>query len=155
MMPLFFRVNRFCDGVIHFLAISSVVIFSTPAHAQTPIPIARYVSVSPQPLPTQVNLLQPTVALHFSREIHTIGEALRYLLRRSGYALVKPNALSPAAHAILLQPLPEAHRRLGLMTLQDGLLTLAGQPFGLVVDPVHRLMALRLLPSYQSLYSSR
>lgn len=43
-----------------------------------------------------------------------------------------------------MQPLPEVHRNLGPMCLEEGLLTLVGFPFGLVIDPVHRLIGLRL-----------
>ena len=38
-------------------------------------------------------------------------------------------------------PLPEVHRQLGPMSLQQALETLAGPAFQLVEDPVHRLVA--------------
>jgi type IV pili sensor histidine kinase/response regulator len=80
---------------------------------------------------------------------------VHYLLRFSGYSLVGTRSLSKEAAALLMQPLPAVDRHLGPMTLEEGLQTLVGKPFGWLVDPVHRLLSLRLLPNYQPLYQTK
>ena len=98
-------------------------------------------------------MLQQTFQVRFPNQVKTISDAIHYLLRFSGYSLVDNTRLSKEAQAVIAQPLPNIDRQLGAMSLQDGLLTLVGQPFGLVVDPVHRLTSLRLKPTYQTIYN--
>src|SRR5690606_36843848 len=52
----------------------------------------------------------------------TVGEALRYVLLRSGYTLCEADPDTAALHHL---PLPAAHLRLGPLFLRDALLTLA------------------------------
>lgn len=114
--------------------------------------IGRYLTVANQALPAQTDPLMQIFQVHFANSVETIGDAMCSLLQHSGYSLVDTNTLSPAAKALLVKPLPQVDRTLGPMSLQDGLLTLAGKPFGLLLDPVHRLISFRLLKAYQSLY---
>lgn len=114
--------------------------------------VGRYLTVEKQALNAQSDLLQQTFQVRFPNQIKTIGDAIHYLLRFSGYSLIDNTRLSKEAQAVISQPLPSVDRQLGTMSLQDGLLTLAGQPFGLIVDPVHRLISLRLKPAYQTIY---
>ncbi|MCB1871754.1 MAG: hypothetical protein KDI49_07080, partial [Gammaproteobacteria bacterium] len=72
--------------------------------------------------------------------IQTLGEAVRYLLQRSGYRLAKIESTGPDTVTLFALPLPVVHRSLGPMTLRDALKTLAGPTFNLVQDPVHRLV---------------
>lgn len=152
MTILFFAVNHFFYRLVNLAVISGALIFSAAVQAESTTHIARYLTVPHQALPRQMNLLEQTFQVHFSRDVRTIGDAMRYLLRFSGYRLVNAAVLSKTAQAVLLQPLPEVDRKLGPMCLQAGLLTLVGQPFGLVIDPVHRLIGLRLKPAFQSIY---
>lgn len=64
----------------------------------------------------------------------TVGDALNYILLRSGYRLC---AKGDAALLYVL-PLPAAHMRLGPMTLREALLTLAGPAWELSVDDASR-----------------
>ncbi len=114
--------------------------------------VDRYLVVANQPLAAQSNLLAQTFQVRFPLHINTLGEAVRYLLRFSGYSLAKDRDQSMEVAALLARPLPEVNRNFGPMSLQTGLMTLAGKPFGLWVDPVHRLIGFRLLPHYQTLY---
>ncbi|MCP3994765.1 MAG: hypothetical protein GY722_06845, partial [bacterium] len=70
----------------------------------------------------------------------TVGEAVRYLLQRSGYRLPTAESIGPDTVVLFGLPLPAVHRSLGPMTLRDALATLAGPAFYLVQDPVHRLI---------------
>jgi conjugative transfer region protein (TIGR03748 family) len=140
----------------HALAVTSILLtiglspsaFADPNATQ----IGRYLDVPNSPLSSQANLLNQTFQVRFPTSVKTIGDAMRYLLRFSGYSLVAENSLMPETKHLLNLPLPQTDRMLGPLTLQQGLLTLAGQPFGLLIDPVHRLISFRLLPRYQSIY---
>ena len=114
--------------------------------------VGRYLTVENQALTAQADLLQQTFQVRFPNQIKTIGDAIHYLLRFSGYSLVDNTKLSKEAQAVISQPLPSVDRQLGTHSLQDGLLTLVGQPFGLIIDPVHRLISLRLKPAYHTIY---
>lgn len=126
--------------------------FISATFANTVTPVGRYLSVENQTLPAQTNLLQQTFQVKFPPTVKTVGEAMQYLLRFSGYSLVNYKYLPSEAQALLIQPLPQVDRNIGPLNLQKGLITLAGEPFGLLVDPVHRLISLRLKPAYQSIY---
>ncbi len=114
--------------------------------------VDRYLVVANQPLAAQSNLLTQTFQVRFPYTINTIGAAIHYLLRFSGYSLVEGRYQTTEVAAVLARPLPEINRNFGPMTLQTGLMTLIGKPFGLLLDPVHRLLDFRLLPDYQKLY---
>lgn len=122
------------------------------ASADNQTTVGRYLTVENQALTAQTYLLQQTFQVRFPNQIKTIGDAIHYLLRFSGYSLIDNTRLSKEAQAVIAQSLPNVDRQLGTMSIQDGLLTLVGQPFGLVVDPVHRLISLRLKPAYQTIY---
>lgn len=122
------------------------------ALAESTTIVGRYLTVENQASNAQADLLQQTFQVRFPNQVKTISDAIHYLLCFSGYRLVDNTRLSKEAQAVIAQLLPSIDRQLGVMSLQDGLLTLAGQPFGLVVDPVHRLISLRLKPTYQVIY---
>jgi len=117
--------------------------------------VGRYLTITNQPLIAQTHLLTQTFEVRFPASVKTIGDAVYYLLRFSGYSLVDRHYLPKEAAALLVQPLPAVDRHFGPMTLETGLQTLAGEPFGWLIDPVHRLLSLRLLPRYQPLYQSK
>ena len=92
------------------------------------------------PTEAQADLLATTLTIRFPERIRTLGEAVRYLLQRSGYRLAKVQSIGPDTVTLFALPLPAVHRNLGPMTLRDALETLAGPAFNLVQDPVHRLV---------------
>jgi len=47
-------------------------------------------------------------------------------------------------------PLPKVHHSLGPITLTQALSTLAGSPWRLVVDPIHRLISFQLPDYFQT-----
>lgn len=99
------------------------------------VPIARYgrytlVELAPQA--AQHNLLLQVVDVSMPTTPHaTVGDGLRHVLQRSGYALCDGN---PQVAALYELPLPAAHLQLGPMLLHDALLTLAGPAWELQVD---------------------
>jgi len=133
------------------LALASPV--SNGVVATQPIIVGRYLTVANIATQGQADLLQQTFQLRFPASVRTISDALHYLLRFSGYSLVSFEQLPLPAQNLLQQPLPAVDRNLGPLTLEQGVLTLVGQPFGLVVDPAHRLLFLRIKSIYQPIFN--
>ena len=104
------------------------------------IQTGRYSMFTMAPTQAQAELLEATVTVQLPARIQTIGEAVRYLLQRSGYRLAAIESTDPDTLALFALPLPAVHRHLGPMSLRDALKTLAGPAFHLVQDPVHRLI---------------
>ena len=83
----------------------------------------RYTLAELVPSPEQRDLMRQIVDVSIPPAFDaTVGDAIRYVLQRSGYRLCD----SANANALYTLPLPAAHLRLGPMTLLDALQTLAG-----------------------------
>ncbi len=104
------------------------------------IQVGRYSLLVATPTEAQSELLATTLTVQFPGRIQTVGEAIRYLLQRSGYRLAAAESIGPDTVALFALPLPAVHRSLGPMTLRDALEMLAGPAFHLVKDSVHRLI---------------
>ena len=104
------------------------------------IQVGRYSLMAATPTQAQAELLATTMTVRFPERIQTVGEAVRYLLQRSGYRLATADSIGPDTAALFALPLPAVHQSLGPMTLRDALETLTGPAFHLVQDPVHRLI---------------
>ena len=102
--------------------------------------VGRYSVIAAVPTKAQTDLLATTLTIRFPERIQTLGEAVRYLLQRSGYRLAKVELTGPNTATLFALPLPAVHRNLGPITLRDALETLAGPAFNLVQDPIHRLV---------------
>lgn len=116
--------------------------------------VGRYSTMQPVASPEQSDILQIVVTLQFPQKITTVGEALEYLLLRSGYRLAKGSTLDPSMPILLTRPLPEVHRTLGPITLESALRTLAGHVYRLTVDPLNRLIAFDLKDKYRALLTT-
>jgi conjugative transfer region protein (TIGR03748 family) len=120
-----------------------------PGLQASEVQVGRYSLLSATPTEAQSDLLATTLTVQFPERIQSVGEAVHYLLQRSGYRLAHAEALDPEAMALLSLPLPAVHRSLGPLTLQQALQILVGPTFRLVQDPVHRLIAFeRCAPSW-------
>jgi type IV pili sensor histidine kinase/response regulator len=111
---------------------------SSPAPEVLPLTRqGRYTLVELAPEAAQRDLLRQLVEISSPPTLAaTVGEALRHLLRHSGYRLCEtPDAVLEVLDGL---PLPAVHRRLGPMTLRDALLTLAGPAWKLSVDDFSR-----------------
>ena len=136
----------------YFITIISLILLNQTVNADTQATqISRYLTIQNQALVAQQNLLQQTFQVKFPNSVKTIEDAIKHLLRFSGYSLVEKNILSKEAQNLLPLPLPQTHRNLGPLSLEDGLITLIGNPYGLLIDPIHRLISVRLKPAYQHL----
>ncbi|WP_175687265.1 PilL N-terminal domain-containing protein [Burkholderia multivorans] len=95
----------------------------------------RYTLVEMVPEPGQRDLMQQVVDIAIPSTFDaTVGDALHYVLLRSGYRLCD----STAAAALNALPLPAAHLRLGPLALRDALLVLAGPAWDLSIDETNR-----------------
>lgn len=128
-----------------------VFLICLQASART-ISIGRYVAVPEKPRHEQTHLLAQQIQIIFPQNVLTIGEALQFMLQFSGYHLVNTKQLSQATQVMLKQRLPEIDRKLGPVNLLQGLMVLAGPPFIVLVDPVHRLVGFQLKPNDQYLF---
>ncbi|MCH9699261.1 MAG: pili assembly chaperone [Gammaproteobacteria bacterium] len=111
--------------------------------------IGRYSVIQATPTIEQHDILTVMIKVTIPKPIQTVGDAIRHLLRPSGYSLARFDAQGPDVFQLLNLPLPAVHRKLGPMPLQQALLTLASPAFRLYIDPVHRLIAYDLKPDYQ------
>jgi len=126
------------------VAFASQSVGADPQHfsvigAQTQI--GRYSALAAGPTAGQQDLLSVTRSITIPRDIKSVGGALRWLLRDSGYRLADDAVLSEEALAMLDLPLPNAHRYFEPMPLKAVIGLLVGPAFHLVQDPLHRLVA--------------
>ena len=128
--------------------ILSVALLSSTYAADSSI-AGRYLTNSVKPKPAQINLLSQIIQVRFPQDIQTVGEAINYILRFSGYSLVAPNRMEQAFITTMTKPLPVIDRELGPISLQDGLITLAGPAFYFSHDPINRVVNFHLKPKYK------
>ena len=114
--------------------------------------VGQFLTVSNRASVAQQDLLQQTFQVHFPISVITVGDAMNYLLRTTGYHMVHDGHYCPWAEQMMRSPLPMAQRNLGPMTIEEGLQTLAGSDFQMIEDQVNRLIAFRVKPSLEDLY---
>ena len=101
---------------------------------------ARYTLVELSPGEAQADLLQQIVDVTMPSTLtSTVGDALRYVLIRSGYQLCDGDE----NRAFDTFPLPAAHMHLGPMTLRKALQLLVGPAWALEVDDLARRICFR------------
>ncbi|KTD63250.1 hypothetical protein Lsan_1368 [Legionella santicrucis] len=109
------------------ISIAMLLTIMLPSQAGNVTQINRYATVSNKPLTAQINPLKAVQQMHFPLSIHTIGEAVSYWLRYSGYHLAPKEKQSESLQQVFQQPLPQVSRNLGPLTIEDGLTVLVGQ----------------------------
>jgi len=93
----------------------------------------RYTLIELVPDDDQRDLMQQVIDLTIPAANHaTVGDALHYVLRRSGYRLCDERADTTAVLYAL--PLPAAHEHLGPIALREALQLLAGSRWTLQVN---------------------
>lgn len=127
------------------------VVAKEHAAAEGGMQIGRYSEMSVGPTIEQMDVLKALVQTRFHGSITTVGQAIDYILLRSGYRLASGTSADPALQILTSRPLPEVHRELGPITLEEALRTLAGPIYRLVIDPLHRLVSFEIKEGYQSL----
>lgn len=100
----------------------------------------RYTLVELVPEPAQRDLMRQVIEVVIPPDLDAnVGDALRHVLRRSGYRLCD----NEGAAALYALPLPAAHLHLGPLMLRDTLLTLAGPAWDVSVDDGTRQVCFR------------
>lgn len=116
---------------------------------------SRYVSVQIGATAAQTNVLKSVVQITIPNHITTVGAALQYLIKPYGYELDDEIEAGEASglYVLLTRALPDPHRELHSMTLQDALNVLGGESFDLVINPVLRTVSYHLKPEQNSYVS--
>ncbi|MGU1062162.1 PilL N-terminal domain-containing protein [Pseudomonas aeruginosa] len=109
---------------------------ATPAEQYLPVVrYGRYTLVELTPAAAQQDLLLQVVDVSIPDTLHaSVSDALRHVLRRSGYQLCNGRGTD----ALNSLPLPAAHYQLGPLQLREALLALAGPARTLHVDHAAR-----------------
>lgn len=113
--------------------------------------IGRYITVANKPSRAQLNLLSQIIQIRFPQHVQTVGEAVTYVLRYSGYSLIAPQKMNSALKNTLSKTLPAIDRNLEPMTLADALTVLIGSAFTLVYDPLNRTVDFHVKPQFRHL----
>lgn len=106
----------------------------------------RYTAILVGPSAVELDPLQNVVNVEFPDAVWTVGDAVEHLLAGSGYGLLRAPELTDIYQPMLLnKPLPDVHRALSAMTLEQALVTVAGTPWRLVVDRLQRHVAFEVV----------
>lgn len=111
--------------------------------------VSRYLTLENKVKPDQINPMNQVIQVRFPQNVQTIGSAINYLLRFSGYSLVINEKRNAGLRITLDKPLPIVDRELGPVSLKNGLSTLLGEGFHIVCDPINREINFELKPSYR------
>lgn len=107
----------------------------------------RYLLVSTDPAAVQRDPLSQLIDMRIPSSVTpTVGDALRYALRQSGYALC---ATGQVTDVLYRQALPAVQYQLGPVRLRTALQVLAGPAWQLEVDDVQRIVCHSLRAGYQ------
>lgn len=134
---------------LSMISVLSVVACSSIAANVTQI--NRYATVANKPLAAQINPLLAVQQVHFPQEVKTIGQAIEWWLKFSGFSLASKEKQPESLQAIMRQALPQIDRTLGPLTVKDGLEVLVGQQsFALIEDPLLRQVNFKLKPGIKT-----
>lgn len=143
-MDVFMRSRRFISYILF-------IVFASPSFVIAEnVELGRYSTVKPVATPQQIDLLSVVFSMPFNKQINTVGEAIEFILLRSGYRLAPREASDPNVGILLEQPLPFIHRKIGPITIENALKALAGNAWNLVVDPVNRYVSFDLKDMYRT-----
>lgn len=97
----------------------------------------RYTLVSTLPNADQRDLMAQIIDVSIPANMHpNVGDAMQYVLDRSGYSLCAMD--TDQASNLYSRPLPSSQYKLGPMTLRNALQVLAGPAWQVRVDEVNR-----------------
>lgn len=143
--------NKFSKAIF----VTMTIIFGYPLAIyanETDSQVGRYLTVSNKTNSSQIHLLSQSIQVRFPQEVKTIGDAINYLLRFSGYSLIATEQMNPALKTTISKPLPIIDRTLGPIALKAGLLTLVGSAFYIKEDPINRVVDFQLKPKFAKRY---
>jgi type IV pili sensor histidine kinase/response regulator len=134
-----------------FITIVVFFVFSNAFAKDGSESIGRHIHTSHKALSShssQRDLLSQTIQIRFPKNINTVGAAIAYLLRDSGYSLVSENKISSSLKNTLQKPLPVVDRVLGSIPLREALVLLVGPAFTLAEDPLNREVDFHVKPNF-------
>lgn len=125
------------------LTTASLLSCCTAFAQQVPdVRLSRYTTTSAAPEIAQLDPMEAVVQIGFPRaNVQSVGDAIAYLLLRTGYRLAPQEEADAHTKAVVAMPLPEVHRRLGPYSVRTALSVLLGRPFVVSVDPMQRLVS--------------
>ncbi|HRD70585.1 MAG TPA: hypothetical protein PK657_10610 [Legionella sp.] len=137
--------------MIRLPMISVLSVLACSSIAANVTQVNRYATVANKPLAAQINPLLAVQQVHFPQEVQTIGQAIEWWLRFSGFSLISKEKQPESLQAVMRQALPQIDRTLGPLTVKDGLEVLVGQQsFALIEDPLLRQVNFKLKPSIKT-----
>lgn len=151
MKPIQRNSHRYLKQICILIAFTAIGLNTSKALALSEIHVDRYLKTAEHPSVGQADLLAQRIYIRFSARTRTVGDAMRQLLNPTGYRLIESHLPSYIRY-MLQRPLPKVHRELGPLNLQEALMTLSGNTFTLLVDPVHRLVSFELKNIYSGHY---
>lgn len=105
---------------------------SCAANTQDYVRAGQYTEIKAVTSIEQLQPLKVIIDFSFPSDINNIGEALDLLLMPSGYAFdLKENDI---AYVLFNMPLPEVHRKISMVTLEDAISVVSGSGFIPVYD---------------------
>lgn len=139
------------NSMIRLPMISVLSVLACSSLAANVTQINRYATVANKPLAAQINPLLAVQQVHFPQEVQTIGQAIEWWLRLSGFSLISKEKQPESLQAVMRQALPQIDRTLGPLTVKDGLEVLVGQQsFALIEDPLLRQVNFKLKPGIKT-----
>ncbi|HAT2073483.1 TPA: hypothetical protein JBF42_02310 [Legionella pneumophila] len=139
------------NSIIRLPMISVLSVLACSSLAANVTQINRYATVANKPLAAQINPLLAVQQVHFPQEVQTIGQAIEWWLRFSGFSLISKEKQPESLQAVMRQALPQIDRTLGPLTVKDGLEVLVGQQsFTLIEDPLLRQVNFKLKPGIKT-----
>jgi len=127
-----------------------VIFFSQVSWAKSSgVQVARYTNISPVPSAVERDPLSSVVQMVFPKKIQHLNQAFDYLMQRTGYKMAPLENSDPLLPILLVSSIPEVHREIGPITIEEAMRTLAGEPWEFIVDPVNRLVSFELRPKYR------
>ncbi len=136
--------RNFRSLLVFMFGVAGAYVAISPQLYASEVQVGRYSALRVMPTDAQADLLSTIITVEFPQRIQTVGEAVRYLLQRSGYRLTDDHTVNSVTADLLALPLPAVHRNLGPIQLKQALEALIGSVFRLVQDPVHRLISFEL-----------
>jgi len=111
--------------------------------------VSRYVTLMPKATKAQRNPMKGIInRVHFRNNIKTVGQAIQNILKDSGFRLTRYHP-EKRVHKMFSLRLPNIHRNMGPISLENTLEVLAGEPWELSVDPINRLVSFELPLDYK------
>lgn len=123
------------DMTAHVALPGPLAVVSVPARLEPVVQYGRYILVEISPTAGQEDLMQQLVDVSMPPTlVASVGDAVRYVLLRSGFVLCD----SPGVRVLNTLPLPSADFHLGPLTLKSALRILAGPGWRLEVNELTR-----------------